>query len=274
LIRTVALLVVVMMNIACGADPSSTDPEATAIVKRLTGFPSPQRWDFSYQTDSASPYADCLGGLDAVTGQLDLDVGVLSLAPRRAAPSLMVTRTSLLIGNTQHSERWLEVDLDGDVDQARLVGVFGEVLGGYVVTGVQVPDLKSTVLAAIAIASSVDTAPAPFGLTGDAIEITLDPRLYLDELSEGGVALTNDDRNRVPTITAVVDRQGRVTGIVVDPAPVSSETADIEHRGRYVVSATYDDLDSVALPHASSRDIIGIDDVNYPRPIESCALGS
>jgi hypothetical protein len=41
-----------------------------------------------------------------------------------------------------------------------------------------------------------------------------------------------------------------------------------------MVSATYDNLDSIAVPNASSRDVVGIDDVNYPRPNESCALGS
>jgi hypothetical protein len=273
-IRTATLLVVTMTIMACDADRSATDPAATAIVKRLIESPSPQRWDFSYQTDSASPYSDCLGGLDAVSGAIDLDVGVLRLAPRRTAPSLMVTRTSLLIDNAQQSNRWLEVELDADVDQAHLVGVFGEVLGGYVVTGLQAPNLKTTVLAAIDIASSVDIARAPFGLAGDAIEITLDPDLYLDELSAEGVALTNEDRNRIPTITAVVDAPGRVTELVVDPAAASPESADVEHRGRYMVSATYDNLDSIAVPNASSRDVVGIDDVNYPRPNESCALGS
>ena len=274
MMRAATLLVVAVTLIGCGADPSATSAEAAPIVERLTNSPSPQRWNFSYESDSASPYADCLSGLDAVSGAIDLEAGLLVLAPRRTAPALIVTRTSLLVDNTNQSDRWLEVDLDAAVGQTRLVGLFGEVLVGYIETGLLAPDLKTTVLAAIDIAASVEATPAPFGLTGDAIKITLDPDLYLNELGAGGVTVTDEDRNRTPTITAVVDAQGQVTGLLVDPAAEGADAVDAEHRDRYVISATYDDLEAIAVPSESSRTVVGLDDVDYPRPDESCAFGS
>ncbi|MFN3255342.1 MAG: hypothetical protein ACE37B_06575 [Ilumatobacter sp.] len=273
--RVVTLVAIAATLAACAGDsPSISSDEAAPIVERLTASPTPQRWNFSYQPDSASPYVACLNGLDEVSGSIDVNVGMLRLAPERDAPALIVTGTSLLIAEPNQPNSWLEIPLGPSGDESRLVGLFGEALAGYIVTGVKAPDLKTTVLAAIDIATSVDTTPAPFGLPGDAIEITINPDRYLDELAAGGVTVTDEDRNRIPTITAVVDPLGRVTGLVVDPPAAGDDAAVVEHRDRYVITATYDQLEPLELPDDSSRTRIDLDIAGYPRPDASCTLGS
>ena len=256
----------------CGENSSAVSAEAAPIVDRLVESPSPVRWDFVYQLDSASPYFDCLDGFDAVTGSIDASIGVLRLAPDRIAPPLIVTDESLLVGQTDESDSWLELRLDPDLDQSSLTDIFGEVLTGYILAGVDTPDPRSTVLASIDIAASVNTVPSPLGLSGDAIEIQLDPDRYLDELTAGGVDVTDEDRDRIPTITATVGAQGRITGLVVDPDATSEATIDEEHRDRYVIIASYDDLEPLSVPAADNRAIVDADDIDYPSPDESCAF--
>ncbi len=152
--------------------------------------------------------------------------------------------------------------------------MFGEILTSYIVTGIDEPDLRATVLAAIDTAATVDTTPTPFGLDGEAIEITIDPDLYLDELAAGGVTVTDNERSRIPTITAAIDPFDRVTGLVVDPDANRDEGTDDEHRDRYVVTATYDDLEPLEVPDAGNRTVGGLDDVDYPDSDESCTFGS
>ncbi len=272
-------IVIVMIFAAtfAGCGDSSSDvasDEAAPIVDRLKNTPSPQRWDFTYQPDSASPYADCLSGLDAVEGSIDTTNGVLGLAPRRNAPPLIVTDTSLLLAQSNQPDSWIDIPLDPSLDEARLVEKLGEILTSYIMTGVEEPDLGTTVLAAIDTATSVDTAPTPFGLDGEAIEITMDPDLYLAELAAGGVTVTDDERSQIPTITAVIDSLGRVTGLVVDPSATGDDGTDAEHRDRYVITATYDELEPLDVPDATNRTVGGIDDVDYPSPEESCTFGS
>lgn len=239
-----------------------------------TSNSSPQRWDFAYQPDSASPYADCLSGLDAVEGSVDTTNGMVRLAPRRNAPPLIVTDNSLLVAQSNQLDSWLDIPLDASLDDDLLAEMFGEILTSYIVTGIDEPDLRATVLAAIDTATTVDTIPTPFGLDGEAILITLDPDLYLDELAAGGVTVTDDERSRTLTITAVIDSFGQVTGLVVDPGATGDDGTDGEHRDRYVVTATYDELETLDLPDATSRTVSGLDDVDYPGPDESCTFGS
>jgi hypothetical protein len=272
--RAATLLAIAITIAGCGSASSRIAVDAAPIVDRLMESPSPQRWNFTYESDSASPYVDCLNGLDSVSGAIDVDIGVLRLTPERAAPALIVTRTSLLVGETNPRHEWREVALDASIDEQRLVGMFGEVLARYIITGIDAPDLRTTVLAAVEIASTVETTPAPAGLAGDAVEITLDPDLYLDELTAAGITVTDEDLNRIPTITAVVDPQGRVTGLLVDPSVASGNATDLEHRDRYVISATYDDLETLSVPSAANRSIVDIDDVDYSDADESCAFGS
>lgn len=275
LMRVVTVMIFAATFAGCGDTSSDVASDAAApIVDRLTNTPSPQRWDFTYQPDSASPYADCLSGLDAVDGSIDTTNGVLRVIPLRDAPALIVTDTSLLVAQNDQPGSWLDVPLDPSPDEPLLVGMFGEILTSYIVTGVDEPDLRATVLAAIDTATSVDTTPTPFGLDGEAIEITIDPDLYLDELAAGGVTVTDDERSRIPTITAVIDSLGRVTGLVVDPGATGSDGTDAEHRDRYVVSASYDELEPLAIPDATDRTVSGLDDVDYPSPDESCTFGS
>lgn len=272
--RAATVLIVAATFAGCGDNSSVVTGDAAPIVDRLTDSPSPQRWDFSYQPDSASPYVACLNGLDAVSGAIDVNIGMLRLTPERVAPALIVTGKSLLVGQPDQPDSWLEVPLGPSLDELRMVGLFGEVLASHIATGVEAPDLTTTVLAAVDIATTIDTTPAPFGLSGDAIEITIDPDLYLDELTAGGVTVTDDERNRIPTITAVVDSQGRVTGLVVDPGVGGNDATDLEHRDRYVITASYDELEPLALPDVSNRAVTGIDTVDYPDPDESCVFGS
>ena len=275
LMRVVTATILAATFAGCGDESSDVaSDQAAPIVDRLTNAPSPQRWDFTYQPDSASPYADCLSGLDAVDGSIDATNGVLRVAPRRTAPPLLVTDTSLLVAQSDRLDSWLDIPLDESLDEDQLVEMFGEILTSYIVTGIDEPDLRATVLAAIDTAATVDTAPTPFGLDGEAVEITIDPDLYLDELAAGGVTVTDDERSRTPTITAVIDSLGRVTGLVVDPGATGSDGTDGEHRDRYVVTASYDELEPLEVPDATNRAVSGIDDVDYPSPDESCTFGS
>lgn len=275
LMRVVTVMIFVATFAGCGNTSSDiTSDAAVPIVDRLTNTPSSQRWDFTYQPDSASPYADCLSGLDAVDGSVDTTNGVLRLTPQRNAPAVIVTGTSLLVPQNDQPGSWLDVPLDPSPDETLLVEMFGEILASYIVTGVDEPDLRAAVLAAIDTATSVDTAPTPFGLDGEAIQIKIDPDLYLDELAAGGVTVTDDERSRIPTITAVIDSLDRVTGLVVDPGATGDDTTDAEHRDRYVVSASYDDLEPLAVPDPTDRTVSGLGDLDYPSPDESCTFGS
>ena len=267
------LLAAVVLG-GCGGDVSVTGAGAAPIVDRLTAAPSPQRWDFSYQPDSASPYFDCLSGLDAVSGAIDRTTGVLRLTPVREAPSLIVTDSALMIGHDNGPDSWFELVLDPGGDELPLVELFGEILASYITTGIEAPDLKMTLVAAIDIAASVEVVPAPAGLDGDAIEITLDPDLYLAQLSAGGIVITDEDRGRIPAITGVIDPQGRVIGLVVDPRAGDDGAPDDEHRDRYVISATYDDLETLSAPPGPSRTVVAVGAVEYPEPEESCSFGS
>jgi hypothetical protein len=273
--RVVTLVALAAALTSCGGSSSTiASDQAAPIVNRLASSASPQRWDFTYQPDSASPYRDCLSGLDAVDGSVDTANGALRLAPHRDAPALIVIASSLLVSQNGQPGSWLDVPLDPSPDETVLVEMFGEILTSYIVTGADEPDLRATILAAIDIATSVETAPTPFGLDGEAIEIAIDPDLYLDELAAGGVIVTHDERDRIPTITAVIDSLGRVTGLVVDPGATGDDTTDAEHRDRYVVSASYDDLEPLAVPDATDRTFSGLDDLDYPSPDESCRFGS
>lgn len=275
LMRVVTVMIFAATFAGCGGTSSDVASDGAApIVDRLTNTPSPQRWDFTYQPDSASPYADCLSGVDAIDGSIDTTNGVLRLNPQRDAPALIVTGTSLLVARSNQPDSWLEMPLDPSPDEPLLVEMFGEILTSYIVTGVDEPDLAATVLAAIGTATSVDTAPTPFGLDGEAIEITIDPDLYLDELAAGGVAVSDDERSRIPTITAVIDSLGRVTGLVVDAGATGDDANAAEHRDRYVVSASYDGLEPLAVPGVAARTAGGIDDIDYPEPDESCRFGT
>lgn len=275
LVRVVTVMVFVATVAGCGDSSSDVaSDEAAPIVDRLTNTPNPQRWDFTYQSDSASPYADCLSGLDAVAGSIDTTNGVLRLAPRRNAPPLIVTDTSLLVAQSNQLDSWLDIPLDASLDEDRVVEVFGEILTSYIVTGIDEPDLRSTLLAAIDIAATVDATSTPFGLDGEAIEIRIEPDLYLDELIAGGVTVTDDERSQIPTITAVIDSFGRVTVLVVDPSATGDDGTDAEHRDRYVVTATYDDLEPLEVPDGGNRTVSGLDEVDYPGPDESCTFGS
>lgn len=256
----------------CGESSPAVSDEASPIVDRLTETPIPMRWDFMFQSDGASPYFDCLDGFDAVSGSVDASTGALRLVPERIAPPLIVTDESLLVGTTDDSDSWLELTLDPSPDQSRLIDLFGEVLAGYIVTGVDTANPRSTVLASLDIAASVDTVGAPLGLSGDAIEIRLDPERYLDELAAGGVDVSAEDRDRIPMITAIVDAQGRISGLVVEPDATDEATVDDEHPDRYVIVASYDDLRPLEVPDAANRIIVDTDNIDYPTPDESCAF--
>ncbi|MEP4649339.1 MAG: hypothetical protein ABJ314_04100, partial [Ilumatobacter sp.] len=190
------------------------------------------------------------------------------------APPLIITDTALLVGQSSQIDSWLDIPLDASLDEDRLVEEFGDILSSYILTGIDEPDLRSTVLAAIDIAATVDATSTPFGLDGEAIEITIEPDLYLDELAAGGVTVTDDERNQIPTITAVIDSFGRVTGLIVDPGATGDDGTDAEHRDRYVVTATHDDLEPVEVPDATKRTASRLADIDYPGPDESCTFGS
>lgn len=259
-----ALLATILLT-GCGGK-EVVDANARPIVERLEQSTSPTRWTFEYVTLAASPYVACLGGVDEVVGAVDLDTGVLSLQPARAAPPVLVTESSTLVPEPA-GLGWREVALD-DIEGEQLTAVFGEVLAGFIRDGIHRPDMNMTALAAIDIASAVSLTVPPYGLRGDAILIELDQDRYVAELAANAPTPPADVEPEIaPSITVVVDPMGLVTALAVT---VDGGT----HGDGYVMTASYANAPAIPLPARADRLQSHLDDLNYPAAQESCRLGS
>lgn len=60
-----------------------------------------------------------------------------------------------------------------------------------------------TAPAAIDIATSVERTDAPFGRSGEAVNVTIDPDRYLHELEANTTTIRYDERNRISALVAV-----------------------------------------------------------------------
>lgn len=188
---------------------------------------------------------------------------------------MIVTDTSVLLPDPSEPGTWLEIAWTPALDTARLQLIFGEVLAGYIATGLRAPDLNMTTKALIDIASSVETADPPFQVTGNVIGITVDPGRYLRELEANDADIGADERDQVPTFTAVVDAIGRVSALVVDANPTQTDDGEGGHGGnRYIVTAHYVTLAQLGAPPAEVRTPATLADVSYPTPAASCEFGS
>lgn len=259
-------MVVATVLLAGCAATEVIDADARPIVERLEQATPPTSWTFEYLTLAASPYVACLGGVDEVAGVVDLDQGVVVLQPARASPAVLVTAFTTLVPETS-GERWHEVALD-ESGIAELTSVFGEVLAAFIRDGIHRPDLNSTVLGAIDIASSVSTTAPPFGLRGDAILIELDEDRYVAELAANAQPPPTDARSEItPSITATVDASGLVTGLAVTLAGGT-------HGDGYVMTASYGEPPAIFLPEEAERVQSELADLDYPSAQESCRFGS
>jgi len=267
------LIAAALIGTGCGTSPRVIAADAQPIVDRILAADPLERWTFSYRADTASPYLTCLGGIDEVQGVIDVSDKVLRLEPNRDAPPVTVTDASVLVPDPSEPETWHEIAWTPTLDPARLQPIFGEVLAGYIAAGLRAPDLNLTTQAAIDIASSVEATDPPFQLTGDTIRITVDPDRYLQELEANDADISNDERDRVPTFTAVVDALGRVSALVVDTGPTPSGQSEADHRNRYIVTAHFDNLEPIAPPPAEDRNPATLADISYPTPDASCEFG-
>lgn len=247
------------------------DPAVRPTVDRLEQTPAPKRWSFRYTPISASPYVACLGGVDEVDGAIDTTAGLMVLEPNREAPPIIVTDSSFMIRpDSLELENWDEVQLpDGDV-RTILTPILGEVLAGFVADGVRLPDPKMTALAAVEIAESVKPSESLPGLTGDSFTVIVNDDQFIAELKAGGLIPTEDDLARIPTITVSLDDVGRVTQLIIR----TPETGNEDHSDRgYVLTTEYGDVTPAQLPSPGQRQLVQLNDLDYPSPNESCAFG-
>ena len=150
------LFTAALISAACGSSPTVITADAQPIVDRILAADPIERWAFLYQPDTASPYLACLGGVDEVQGVIDVGNKVLSLEPNRDAPPVTVTDASVLVPDPREPETWHEISRTPTLDPAQLQPIFGEVLAGYIATGLRAPDLNMITQAAIDIATSVE----------------------------------------------------------------------------------------------------------------------
>lgn len=267
--RTVLVLgLVVAFAMGCARGSNPVDAAARPIVERLRDAPVPTRWSFRYQPDSASDYLACLRGVDVVFGVMDLEVGALMVQPERNAPAIIVTESGFVVAPDPTAEGpWQEVRWNESDDPRQLESMFGEVLAGYIATGLRAPDLNMTTLAAIRIAGAVEVTTPPTGLSGDTLRITVDPDEYLAELESQGAA-TVDATEAIPTLIATVDDAGRVVALAVDARP-ADESAD-GHGTRYFLTAGYDGTEPLSLSGAAERSTVPLNRLGYPSPEDSC----
>lgn len=267
------LLAAALFGAGCNSGPTIITADAQPIVDRIIAADPLERWTFVYQPDSASPYLACLVGIDEVQGSVDVSSSVLWLKPNREAPPVIVTDTSVLVPDAGAPQTWHEIAWTPDLDLEVLRPIFGEVLAGEIATGLGAPDLNMTTRALIDIASSVETTDPPFQLAGDAIRIAVDRDRYREELEADDAGLSDDERDAVPTFTAVVDPLGRVSALVVDSDSIQPDQGEGGHGNRYIVTATFDDLDPIATPPAEDRKPATLADISYPTPDASCGFG-
>lgn len=263
----VALLI--GLSAGCAAAPNVVDPGAQPIVDRIRASPSPRVWEFTYRTESHSPYGACLTGIDEVSGVIDLESGAMSVEPNREAPQVIVASSSFMVRRTGAAPSWAEVSWTPSDDPTALRRVFGEVLANFIATGLREPDLAMTALAAIDIATTVELSADPVVDAADTIRITVDSDLYLQELEAVGATIAEDDR--APTLLVSVDELGRVTKIVVDMA--SAEFDSEGQQDAYTLAATYDNVEAVNLPQAAQRHTTELESIQYPSPGQSCVFG-
>lgn len=266
-----AVLVVAMSG--CTGSGGVVDPAVESIVQSVSDAPRPERWAFTYQPDSASPFVSCLAGIDEVFGVVDLVGGAMKVEPRRSAPSIIVSGDAILMASDAPNGDgpWHELNLQPADRRAQLLATFGEVLTGYIVTGARTPDLNTTAIAALDIATTVTIGNPPSGVAGEAFQITVDAESYLAVLEANGTTLSETDRDRIPMFTIVVDDLGRVTAIVVDTSPDDPE--ERTDSDRYIVTANYD-VETINIPDEGDRRRTDIASLNYPTPEESCVFGS
>ncbi len=267
------LFTAALISAACGSSPTVITADAQPIVDRILAADPIERWAFLYQPDTASPYLACLGGVDEVQGVIDVGNKVLSLEPNRDAPPVTVTDASVLVPDPREPETWHEISRTPTLDPAQLQPIFGEVLAGYIATGLRAPDLNMITQAAIDIATSVEATDPPFQLAGDTIRISVEPALYLQELEANDADIGEDESDQIPTFTVVVDTLGRVSALVVDADPSQPDQIEADHGNRYIVTARFDDLEPIAPPPAENRDPATLGDISYPTLGASCQFG-
>lgn len=117
------LVGVMLLAGGCGSDGVFIDPPAQPAVNRIVAAPSLQRWAFTYQPNSASPYLACLTGVDGVTGVVDLAAGAVIVEPDRNAPPVIVTNSSFLVP-ARSGRGWDEVRWGPNSDPASLYPIF------------------------------------------------------------------------------------------------------------------------------------------------------
>lgn len=263
------LLIATLASAACSPSVDVVQPSAVPIVEAIDAAPEPQRWAFSYQAISASPYISCLNGIDQVAGVIDLTSGLVLVEPNRVAPPILVTESAILVETDPDTGYWTETPWSAASESSRLVEVFGEIAAGYVSTGLRAPDPNMTSLAFITIADRVDVAETRPGLDGRTIEITVNGDRYLDELVNGRNAVVTGDDLPIPRVRVTVDSNGRVTALEVRV----EGKADEVHGDGYVTTFQYPE-GRLELPEAELVERVEFPSLSYPRPASSCRFQS
>lgn len=241
--------------VACGST-NPIDDQAQPVVDALLAAEVPRQYQSTYVPASPSPYLACLEGVEEVEVSVDWDLGVVRLQPRRDAPAVFVTETTIVV---DHQDSPDVVVWSADLDSDSLSEVFGTSLGAFIETGIRSPDPNATIEALIDIAVSVQLTQPPRGLVGEAIAITVDRNQF-------NTASNREDGSRSPRIVATIDGNGLVTGFLVSDPTAGSDPVPVTN---YAVVIDYGPAPTLRVPQVEEGRS-SVDDIAYPSAETSC----
>lgn len=241
--------------VACGST-SPIDDQAQPVVDALRAAEVPRQYRSTYVPASPSPYLACLQGVEEVEVSVDWDLGVVRLQPRRDAPAVFVTETTIVV---DHQDSPDALAWSADLDSDSLADVFGTSLGTFIETGIRSPDPNATIDALIDIAVSVQLTRPPRGFVGDAITITVDR-------SQFNTASSREDGSPAPRIIATIDGNGLVTGLLVSDPTADTDPDPVTN---YAVVTDYQPAPTLRVPQVDERRS-SVDDIAYPPAETSC----
>ena len=247
--------VAVVAVVACGST-SPIDDQAQPVVDALRAADVPRQYQSTYVPASPSPYLACVQGVEEVQVSVDWDLGVVRLQPRRDAPAVFVTETTIVV---DHQDSPDALAWSADLDSDSLTDVFGTSLGAFIQTGIRSPDPNATIDALIDIAVSVQLTQPPRGLVGDAIAITVDR-------SQFNTASNREDASPAPRIIATIDGSGLVTGFLVSDPTADTDPDPVTN---YAVVTDYQPAPTLRAPQIE-EERSSVDDIAYPPPETSC----
>ena len=255
--RTVAagLMATAISLLAC-SPTTPIDDQAQPVVDALRAAEVPRQYRSTYVPESPSAYLACLQGVEEIEMTVDWDLGVVRLQPRRDAPAVFVTETTIVV---DHQAAAVALPWSADLDADSLGDVFGTSLGAFIETGIRSPDPNATVEALIDIAVSVQLTQPPSGLVGDAIVITIDANQF-------NTASNRENGAPAPRFIATIDANGLVTGFLVSDPKADSGPDPVTS---YAVVTEYEPAPTLGVPQAEQA-LSSIHDVAYPSAETSC----